>query len=254
MRNKISVIGCGWLGKPLAVSLIKQGHQVYGTSRKAENIKELKALGIDAHRFELGEDGLQAELLNADVAIVAIPSKAIDDFEKLFNALKSSSIKKIIFISSTSVYKPMLTPITEESVLLDNHPLVAIENMVKEYFSYSTIIRFSGLIGPGRHPGKFFMDKEIPSPEHVVNMIHLDDCILSITEIIKQQKWGLVYNASADNHPTRREFYTKAKQALNQPEPIFSSENSKAYKLIDGQKIKTELDFTFKYSNILTAL
>lgn len=253
MIKKISVFGCGWLGKPLAVSLLGQGCKMLGTARQQENINELISLGIDAYQFELGDDDFNTELLNADIAIIAIPSKAIDDFEKLLKRIKSSKIKNIIFVSSTSVYKPIATPITEASELLD-HPLVTIENMVRDCNASSTIVRFSGLIGPGRHPGNFFMDKEIPSPEHVVNMIHLDDCILSISEIIKQQKWGDVYNASADNHPTRREFYTKAKQSLNLPIPMFSSDNTKAYKCINSQKIKSDLDLSFKHNNILTAL
>ena len=58
-------------------------------------------------------------------------------------------------------------------------------------------------------------------PQGKVNLIHLDDCIKLISQVILLNKWGEVYNGCADVHPTKEEFYTKASRALNCPPPVF---------------------------------
>ncbi|MCQ5003221.1 SDR family NAD(P)-dependent oxidoreductase, partial [Escherichia coli] len=43
------------------------------------------------------------------------------------------------------------------------------------------ILRLAGVVGAGRHPGRFFAGKTAPDGDHVVNLVHLDDVIGAIT-------------------------------------------------------------------------
>ena len=44
----VAVIGCGWLGTPLAVRLIERGYVVLGTTTRGDKVPALTALGIRA--------------------------------------------------------------------------------------------------------------------------------------------------------------------------------------------------------------
>lgn len=47
MKNKqIAIMGCGWLGAPLAEKLLAEGWEVYGSSRSLANLEGLQALGL----------------------------------------------------------------------------------------------------------------------------------------------------------------------------------------------------------------
>ncbi|MDX5436699.1 MAG: SDR family NAD(P)-dependent oxidoreductase, partial [Pontibacter sp.] len=78
-----------------------------------------------------------------------------------------------------------------------------------------------------------------------VNLIHLDDCLAILERIIEQEKWGKVYHAAADGHPSRKDFYTAAAQALHLSPPEFDDMEETKFKLIKSQKLKDELSYTF---------
>jgi nucleoside-diphosphate-sugar epimerase len=119
-----------------------------------------------------------------------------------------------------------------------------------------TIVRFGGLIGYDRNPARFLSGKkELKDGSVPVNLIHRDDCIAIIIEILKQQKWGRVYNACCDEHPTRKVFYTLASRLISLPEPQFSDQESNyGFKIIDSSVMKNDLQYSFKYKSPLDCL
>ncbi|RUA14157.1 MAG: short-chain dehydrogenase, partial [Flavobacteriia bacterium] len=46
MSNSIGVLGCGWLGLPLAQRLVESGFEVHGTTTSIEKVQQLQRLGI----------------------------------------------------------------------------------------------------------------------------------------------------------------------------------------------------------------
>ena len=58
------------------------------------------------------------------------------------------------------------------------------------------ILRLAGLVGPGRHPGRF-AGKTAPDGEHGVNLVHLEDVIGAITLLLQAPKGGHIYNICA---------------------------------------------------------
>jgi len=111
----------------------------------------------------------------------------------------------------------------------------------------TTVIRLSGLVGPDRIPGRFFAGKSnIPNGDAPVNLIHRADCIKFIEAIIDQEKWGEVFNLSADKHPTKREFYTKFCKEGGFQLPMFLDGGSSS-KVIVSDKIKRSLGLKLIY-------
>jgi len=249
----ISVLGCGWLGLPLATYLVAQGFAVKGSSRSIEKKQFLQSKNISSFLVDLDKgDLINTTFLDADILVIAVPSKNFEGFQKLISEIETSSIKKIIFVSSTSVYPTSEQLVTEKHKTLET-PLASIEKLFLNHRGFdTTVLRFGGLFGEDRNPGNFFKEgRIIKNPEGVVNMIHQEDCIAIIHRVIKFGIENEVFNACADSHPTRRDFYTNAKRNLSLEAPVFEENKPKKKKVVSSEKLKRTLKFTFKYSDLL---
>ena len=51
--KQISILGCGWLGLPLAKSLLEKGFSVKGSTTSLEKISVIENSGIDAFHIEM---------------------------------------------------------------------------------------------------------------------------------------------------------------------------------------------------------
>ncbi|WP_318543211.1 NAD(P)H-binding protein [Marixanthotalea marina] len=253
MNQKISILGCGWLGLPLAVDLKNKGYEVYGSTTTHSKIKSLEEKGIKPFLIDIGNPDVDfQDFLNTDVLIIAITSKSIEDIKNLIKIIEASKVQKVIFISSTSVY-PFTNGIVTETTKTINKPLAEIEQLFITNSSFkSTILRFGGLFGYDRKPGKFIKpNKPVDNPDGYINLIHRDDCIEIIKKIISKNVWNEVLNACADDHPKRREFYTRETQKIGVSNIVFNEKTESKYKIIDSQKLKNLLDYEFIHSDLM---
>ena len=132
-------------------------------------------------------------------------------------------------------------------------PLVTIENLFRNSGNIkATIVRFGGLIGYSRNPGKFLTKgRPVQNPDSEINLIHRDDCIEIISQIVKQEAWGEVFNCCADTHPTKREFYTQATKSIGGTKPEFAAASTKSFKIISNQKVKQFLNYEFLHPDLM---
>lgn len=247
MKEKISILGCGWLGMPLASELVNSGFKVKASRRSTHKFNELKSVGVKPYQIDISNlTNACANFLNSNILIIAIPFKNIVDFKKLICQIEKSTIKKVVFISSTSVY-PFTNDIVTENTLVKETPLSKIEELFRVNKNFqSTIIRFGGLFGYDRKPGNFIKPtKVIDNPEGYINLIHRDDCVAIIEKIIDKNAWGYILNACADSHPTRREFYTRQARQSNRSMPLFNEKETSQFKIIDSSKLKALLNYSF---------
>lgn len=251
--NRVSILGCGWLGKPLAISFLEYGFKVKGSTTSEEKLAVLESDDIESFLVDITNFEEYGVFLDTDILIIAITSKEIDGFERLISQIQDSEIQKVIFISSTSVYKMANKVMTEEDAVLENS-LTEIENLFQENtFFETTIIRFSGLFGGERHPANWFKNgRKIPQPKGFVNMIHREDCIEIIHEVVAQNCWNEVFNACSNHHPTRREFYTIAKLSKDFEVPEFEDNEVYEWKIISSKKLQRVLDYTFIHDDLLS--
>lgn len=269
--KRISILGSGWLGLPLAIELSRANFHIKASSRSTERLAHLRKAGIEAHAYDIDASDIhkkahENDFLQADILIINITSKSVEAYTQLISDIEKSTIQQVLFISSTSVYKnsPNLNAqaLSEESIQqLKPCPLLTIEKLFQANPNFeTTIIRFSGLIGYQRHPGRFFLAhteddvvycKTIKNPDARVNMIHRDDCIGIIKAVIKQNSWGEVFNACASQHLTRREFYKAALNHLGEFEPVFSGQTDSEGKIIANEKVKEQLGYSFIHDDLL---
>ena len=252
MKN-ISILGCGWLGKPLATSFLEEGYTVKGSTTSEEKIAILEALEIETYLVDISEYEEYDAFLNADILVIAITSKDIDGFESLIQQIEVSPVQKVIFISSTSVYPNLNAVVTEDTKPKDT-PLTAIEEMFRQNNCFeTTIIRFAGLFGGERDPGNWFSDgRKIPQPRGYVNLIHQEDCIEIIHQIIDQNCWDTTFNACADHHPIRSDFYTLAKLRKDFTTPEFEEHEVLSYKIVSSEKLQEVLGYAFIHNDLFS--
>lgn len=250
--KKISILGIGWLGKSLALSLLEKGYSVKGSTTTPEKIEELNSLGIEGHLVDISSKESHAAFLDSDVLLIMITSKDTEAFQNLIQQIEKSSIQNVLFVSSTSVY-PMSNSVVNEDHETLNTPLFQIEELFRNNTNFdATILRFAGLFGGQRHPSNWFRGgRTIPRPEGYVNFIHQEDCIGIIEQIIEQDAWNTTFNGCCNDHPTRREFYTYVKKSRGVEAPTFDEESENNYKIIGSQKVQEVLDYTFVHDDMM---
>ena len=266
-KSKISLLGCGWLGFPLALNLISRGFQVKGSTTSQDKLAIFKEAGIDPFLVQFNTSSNDPDLhdfLDADILIISVPPgrRSIDGManyrkmaKTMIDQLTISQVSKIIFISSTSVYPDSNSTLTEFSaadpetesgmVIKETEDLLSGLNMKV------ILLRLSGLIGPKRMPGRFFAGKtNVPNGLAPVNMIHQYDVISLINCLIASQTAEGVYNGCSPSHPSKEEFYTLAARAEQLEPPTFISEKLK-WKLISSERTERELNFSYNYPSLM---
>lgn len=253
MSKTVSVLGCGWLGLPLAKSLLKKGNVLKGSTTSLDKIELLESFKIQPFLVDISLDQSLEDFLNTDVLIIAITSKDIDGFKNLISKIEQSSVKNIIFISSTSVYPNLNRVVTEKDTTVDSH-LATIEKLFINNINFkTTILRFSGLFGGERKPANWFKGgRKIPQPEGFVNLIHQVDCIQIIEKIIKENCFGEIFNASSNHNPKRRTFYTKVKVDNGFEEPVFKEDEVLSWKKISSEKLQQKLNYKFAVNDLFS--
>ena len=253
-KTTISILGSGWLGMPLARMFANLGHTIKLSTRTDTKFAEINSIHCEPYLVDIDTHTIDPSFLISDIVIINITSKNNDAFKSLVKQIEKSPIKYVLFISSTSVYKNTQSWVTESSHSeLPESKLFQIEQLFSANNRFdTTILRLSGLIGYQRHPGLFFKQgKLVSSPDAPVNLIHRDDCIAIIKAIIEQCVWGEIFNACADNHPSKKQFYSHARSLLGQEAPSFSDSSESHYKIVSNDKIKQQLNYQFIYPDLM---
>lgn len=266
--DSISIIGCGWLGLPLGRLLVEKGYAVKGSTTRVEKLQVLQSYQIKPFLIRLSPEGIQGEQLanffQSNLLVVNIPpgrrrtevaSEHPKEMGYLIEKAVQGGVKKVLFISSTGVYADANRMMTELDIpqarTVSGQALMAVEAMLQREKTFeTTILRMAGLVGGERKAGRFLAGKtEVTNGDAPVNLVHCDDCLEVIYEVIRQEKWGKIFNVCADEHPTRRDFYTAQAQKQGFIPPQFRAENAPQFKIISNHKIKKELDYTFLHAD-----
>jgi nucleoside-diphosphate-sugar epimerase len=266
-RRLISILGVGWLGFPLAKKLIENGYAVKGSTTSESKLDLLNANEIQPFQIELSENKIKGNvavfLEKSEVLIIDIPPKLrsnpsenfIEKIKLLIAEVERSTVKKVLFVSSTSVYADAFPVVEIDENSIPNpdsengKQLLQTEDLLLSNDSFqTTILRFGGLIGEDRHPVKFLAGKkDIENPDAPINLIHQDDCIGIISEILKLvQHDNLLFNAVAPQHPTRKEYYTQKAIENDLPFPKFIEKGKSIGKQINSLKLIETLDYKFR--------
>jgi nucleoside-diphosphate-sugar epimerase len=263
--NTISIIGCGWLGLPLAGHLMRAGYHIKGSTTSRQKLTLLEEAGIEPYLLKL-DPGLKcspsaATLLESDVLVINIPPgrsrNDVVSFHKLqisnlLTAVAASTVGFVVFVSSTSVYPDINREVQEEDARAESgsgKALLEAEKMlfIRPEFS-TTVVRLAGLYGYGRHPVNTLAGKtNIGNARAPVNLVHRDDCIRVISTIIRKNVRGEVFNVCSDMHPTRKDLYTEIAVRRGLTPPRFSENGKAGFKIVSNSKLKAHTNYEFIY-------
>ena len=259
----VSIFGCGWLGLPLAISLKNEGYSVNGSTTQIEKLETLGKNGINPFLVSIDDQKIIGDIqsfLDSEVLIVNIPPRRIPNIseyyrrqmELLIGAINDSTVRYVLFISSTSMYQNVNGMVDEST---DPKPekesgkaVLKAEQLFQSNTKFSTtILRFAGLIGPDRNPGRFLSGKSgLPGGGNPVNLIHLDDCIGIIKAILKQNSWNEIFNGCYPDHPARQEYYQNMAVLSGLPSPSFDPNLNTSFKWVNGEKVERILNYRYQ--------
>ncbi|PWK78475.1 nucleoside-diphosphate-sugar epimerase [Mucilaginibacter oryzae] len=259
-KTNISILGCGWYGSALAMAFIADGLTVKGSTTSPARLDELAATGIKPYlvNFLPGGETYDADFFDCNILWIAIPPKSrsgegsafTDKIKGIIKAIKQYHVQKVVFISSTGVYADSNQHVNEETDPQPNTEagriLFEAENLLRHETDFkTTVIRFAGLIGPARNPGRFFAGKkDIPNGDAPVNLIHLDDCIGLSRAILGKDAFGYLFNGCSPTHPAKADFYTQAAIQSGFEKPEFINE-LKEWKVVESVNVGRVLGYEY---------
>jgi len=264
--SEIGILGCGWLGKATAKVLLDKGYKVRGSTTSNKGSDVLKKIGVKPFVIHLKPassiDNLDDFLSGLQILVIAIPPKfrkgeteLLDAFKLMLENYDFSNVKKLIYISSTGVFKDGedvnydedSTP-NENSdrgqYLIELEKLILHQNVVESDF----IIRYGGLIKHGeRHPVHYLSGKsDIKNPEAPVNLIEQTDAVNLLCKLIENTPNKNIFHGVYPSHPSRINYYISKAKTLNLSQPKFKTQKISLGKTILSKKTQTELNFKFK--------
>lgn len=260
---KISIVGLGWFGKPLAQKLA-ENHNVAGTKSTREGVERWDIDSVSAHYLDLNAHpdyhSLQS-IFDVDTIVINIPPSAsksenspsyLDHMKWLLKGAQKCAVGHIVFISSTGVFGDHQHEVDEDSIPEpirgNGEILLQAESFLADTFAERfTIIRPGGLVGGDRHPGKYLAGRtHVSGKNHPVNLVRREDLIALTGYVIENETSRSCFHAVASNHPSKKEFYTKSAEDMGLEKPEFDDKDMSRGKLILGQKTQAEtVEFIF---------
>lgn len=282
---RVLIVGCGYVGFPLGVELLRRGHDVYGLRRSPAAEAELLRAGIKPLLADITQPAsLQKLPRDFDWVVNCSASGGGDaeDYRKVYldgnrhlvDWLNGSSVKKFVYTSSTSVYAQNdgslvteMSPAEPEAptgkILVETEKLLldaagsSRETTSQQKFP-TVILRVAGIYGPGRgYAFKQFLRGEARiegDGARCMNMIHRDDVIGAIIAALEHGRPGEIYNAADDEPVSQRDFYawlaTELQQSL--PPSVVADANlwrkrGVTNKRVSNSKLRAELKYEFQF-------
>ncbi|CAM2066127.1 SDR family oxidoreductase [Sulfidibacter corallicola] len=187
---RILIAGCGDLGTRLGSMLVSLGHEVWGLRRNAERLpSDLRPIGRDLTRDDLGDlpvvDVLYYTASAGERTPEAYRRAYVTGIQRLVAAYahRSDRPRHLFYTSSTGVFHQSGGAWVDEDSPCEptgfsGRTLLEGEEVIAGASIPGTVVRLSGIYGPGRHHliRAVFGGASYPSdPPLFSNRIHVDD-------------------------------------------------------------------------------
>jgi len=266
---RILVAGAtGAIGRLLVPMLLVDGHEVGGTSRTAEGVKAIDALGAKG----LQMDAFSADSVNAalhafrpEVVVHQLTALGERDFaansrlriegtRHLVDAGLEVGARKIVSQSISWVYEGGDTP-ADESVALDDTPeragmMAGVRGLESESarMPEHVVLRYGALYGPGTwHErggliAQQLRDGAIAANDGVTSFVHVEDAARAAVAALEWPN-GVV-NIVDDEPAPSREWLPALATAFGEPAPAVVPGRAAWERGASNRKVRTELGWT----------
>ncbi|WP_163557933.1 NAD(P)H-binding protein [Halomonas sp. NO4] len=207
MKTTTLILGCGDIGQQLGRELIAAGHRVIGARR---NVAALKGTGIEPLALDLGDPAALAALPDVDYVVYVLSADRFE--ESAYRAAYPDGLKavlaayegrerhpeRLLFVSSTSVYAQKEGEQVDEASPAESAGFSGVLMREAEQALHAsplpgTVVRFSGIYGPGRDRliHQVLEGRIAPTaPPMYSNRIHRDDCAGVLAHLIGLSEAG----------------------------------------------------------------
>jgi len=264
MSTKLVICGYGWLGSHIGNAMLST-HEVIATTRTVSKAQQLAQKNIQSIVYSLGDDTsvLDSAFCGATLILNIPPGRKntqLDDFIHnmlaLIESATNAGVKRIIFISTTSVYGD-----THNNIVVEDSNIApqtasakahaAIEKYLIDKVQQAYIVRLSGLTGPNRHPVTSLSGRSLPAGNKRVNLVHVQDVVSAIKVMVNSSPEHRIYHLCASTHPKRGDYYSRAAIKKGIAPPSFSdTELAPTGKLIVADNSWAYLGITPQYTNV----
>ncbi|WP_163831162.1 SDR family oxidoreductase [Spartinivicinus ruber] len=215
------IVGCGDIGTRLAKLLLSKGFAVWGVRRNSDLLPH----GVNRIASDISVERTFSNWPVCDYVVYAIAASERTDegyYQAYVKGLANlttwlektkQNTRRLLYVSSSRVYHQQndewVTETSETLPLGLGQRLLEAEQLLAKSNLPSTIVRFSGIYGPGRE----YLVKQVKAGYGVVksndpytNRIHQDDCAGVLAYLIEQDNQGVelakCYNG-VDHQPAR---------------------------------------------------
>lgn len=235
-KRNCLIVGCGYVGKPLATRLMKCQWNVAGVVKSESSLHQLASSGIPAFQGDITDGRFWSDLGEEWSHVVYCPStggggvaayREIHDVGLTYALNWAARRAQLIYTSSTSVYGQTTGELVDESSLLQPasesaRELVRAERKVCT--SGKIVMRLGGIYGPERGvllkrllEGRAMVPEQDPK---WLNLIFLDDIVDAIEHgLTGHIEPGQVYNVIDDEPASYRSIYEWLCKKLDLPMP-----------------------------------
>jgi nucleoside-diphosphate-sugar epimerase len=219
MTERVLIAGCGDLGTRLAHRLLARGAEVWALRRQPpteEDTPANTARAIHWLQADLTQPQSLSNLPSTLTQVVYTPTpgarspdayRAVfqDGLISLLRALDQSSLKKVLFVSSTAVYGEHHGDWIDETTPanpsgFNGRILLETEHWLADQAFSSVSLRLAGLYGPGRLQLLERLRAGSASapidPIHWANRIHIDDAASAADHLLAYEQTESVYIGS----------------------------------------------------------
>ncbi len=239
---RVLIAGCGDVGCELGRRLHNEGHTVWGLRRQVDNLPDsLEPLAADLTKPETLQElpaGLDAVVYTAAASgrnEAAYRAVYVDGLANLQGALQAADqrLERFLFVSSTAVYGQEEGQWVDETsptepTSFSGQILLQGEALALRGPYTATVVRLSGIYGPGRRrlvdlvtSGEALLEPE--SEPSYTNRIHRDDCAGMMHHLLRSQQQGAPIETmyiGVDHEPApRRQVLTWIADRLGLPHP-----------------------------------
>ncbi|MCE0484705.1 MAG: NAD-dependent epimerase/dehydratase family protein [Methylacidiphilales bacterium] len=253
MASKVLIIGCGYIGRPLALRLKARGGDVTGwvhSTSSAEALMKQKLARVIVG--SVGDERIWKGMKDDYDVVVQCASSGrggAEAYQEVYlrgavNVNRYLPIARQIFVSSTAVYgqtggewvreESPAEPGTETGKILRLAEKTAL-------LGHGMVVRSSGIYGPGR---KISLEK-LRRGEAVIegdgtrwmNRIHQSDLVSALEHLIGKGDIGQIYNATDDVPVTENEFYLWCSEFLQKPIPPHGPVNRERKRGVTSKRV-----------------
>lgn len=264
--SSVGILGCGWFGQALAKTLISKSYTVKGTTTQQKKLKKLEDIDVQPYQVKIYHDDIKGNLKSflklLDILIIAVPPNLKNETSPLKSGLKNlfknndlSTIKQLIYISSTGVFANGDNLIYDEQSKPNNESvrgktLIDLEGIIKtqKCIQNTCILRLGGLTEHGgRHPIHYLSGKtDVSNPKAPINLIEKTDAVNLILKIIEHKNIvQSTFHGVYPEHEERETYYINKAKALDLEPPSFEKSSANQGKIIKSKITQKLLNFTY---------